>query len=203
MYIQVIAGRATDAEALTAQFENWVSDVRPGAIGLLGGTAGLTDDGRFVILARFEDADAAQRNSERSEQTEWFSQTEPYMADVTFDGCSRVETLFGGGDDAATFVQVMRGTVKDAATADALFAQRDAAEAALRQARPDLLGQVVALHDEGGGVTSAVYFVSESEARANEAKMSDMPPGGAELLAQFDAAFDVQEYFDLQHPMMH
>ena len=49
MFVQLITGRASDAEGLQRQTQRWATDVRPGAIGHLGGTFGIADDGRFVI----------------------------------------------------------------------------------------------------------------------------------------------------------
>jgi hypothetical protein len=48
--------------------DRWVKQLVPGAEGWLGSTAGLTEDGRLVALARFETGEAAQHNSDRPEQ---------------------------------------------------------------------------------------------------------------------------------------
>ena len=44
-------------------------------MGWLGTTSGVTDDGTFVALARFESPEAAQQNSDRPEQGAWWEQT--------------------------------------------------------------------------------------------------------------------------------
>ena len=201
MFIQVIRGTVKDVEGLIAAADRWQRDLRPGAKGYLGGTSGVTDDARFVIVARFDDEKSAMANSERPEQGEWWSEFEQNVADVTFHGCSRVETLFGGGADDATFVQVMHGRVKDRAKADAVFASAAQAEAMLRRVRPDVIGEVIALHDDGDTYTDVVYFSSEADARANEAK--PMPTDAQSMMAEMDAALEVTEYLDLEQVWLH
>jgi hypothetical protein len=196
MFIQVISGTVTDADAMERLVERWEQELRPGAAGYLGTTSGVTDDGRFVVLARFESPEAARTNSDRPEQGEWWAEMEKATNDVTVHDCSRIETLFGGGKDDAGFVQVMQGRIKDPAKADAVFARSAEAEQVLREARPDLVGEVVAIHDDGDGYTDAVYFSSEAAARANESK-----PLSADAQAMFDelmSALDITEYLDLK-----
>jgi hypothetical protein len=196
MFIQVISGTVNDADAFQRLGDRWEAELRPGATGFLGVTEGTTDDGRFMVAARFESKEAAMRNSERPEQGEWFAEMEKVVEDVTFHDCSRVETLFGGGKDEATFVQVMQGRVKDRAKADAMFARAAEAEKVLGGARPDVIGEVVAIHDDGDGYTDAVYFSSESEARANEAK--PMPAEAQQMMQEFENALETAEYLDLK-----
>jgi len=69
MFIQVIEGHTRDAEALHHQLERWQRDLMPGAIGYLGSTGGCTATGDCILIARFESAEAARRNSDRPEQT--------------------------------------------------------------------------------------------------------------------------------------
>jgi hypothetical protein len=201
MFIQVISGTARDADALARQFDKWVTDLQPGSIGFLGATSGFTDDGRFLTAARFESAEAAQRNSARPEQGAWWSETEQYASNVVFNDCTRVETLFGGGNDDAKFVQVMRGRIKDPAKAEAMFGRSAEAEATLHDARPDVIGEVIAVHDDGQGFTDIVYFTSEADARSGEAK--EMDDAAKAMMAEFDAALEVTDYFDLTRLWLH
>jgi hypothetical protein len=197
MFIQVISGKVNDAEAFQRLGDRWEAEIRPGAAGYLGVTEGTTADGRFVIAARFESKDAAKRNSERPEQGKFYADMEKVVADVTFHDCSRVETLFGGGKDNAGFVQVMQGHVADAAKADAMFSRAADAEKVLGTARPDVIGEVVAIHDDGDGYTDIVYFSSEADARANEKK--EMPTEAQAMMQEFESALQVDEFFDLEH----
>jgi hypothetical protein len=200
MFVQVISGTVTDVDGFERLGDRWEEELRPGAVGYLGVTEGTTDDGRFVAAARFESAEAAAKNSERPEQGQWFAEVEKVVEDVTFHDCSRVETLFGGGKDHAGFVQVMRGEIKDAARADAMFARSGEAEKVLGAARPDVIGEVIAVHDDGTGYTDFVYFRSEAAARAAEQR--EMPADAQEMMREFESALEVNEYFDLSHPTL-
>jgi hypothetical protein len=196
MFIQVISGKVTDVEAMERLLVRWENDIKPGAAGYLGVTQGVTDDGRFVACARFESKEAAAKNSERPEQGEWWSEMEKIVSDVTFHDCSRVETLFGGGKNEATFVQVMQGRVKDKAKADSFFSKSADAEKMLNQVRPDVIGEAIAIHDDGDTYTDVVYFSSEAEARANESKQ--MPAEAQEMMKEMEDAIEVTEFLDLR-----
>ena len=69
--------------------DEWVRELAPGADGWLGSTAGVTEDGTLVALARFESEEAAQRNSDRPEQGAWWERmaalftSEPEFRDST------------------------------------------------------------------------------------------------------------------------
>ena len=76
MFAQVMRGRTSNPEGLRAAMDRWMVDLRPGAVGWLGSTAGVTDDGMAVAVARFESAEAAGRNSRRPEQTAWWEAME-------------------------------------------------------------------------------------------------------------------------------
>ncbi len=68
MFVQVIQGRAKDPAGLRKQFQAWDNELRPRATGFLGSTAGVSDDGEFIALARFESEEAARANSDSPEQ---------------------------------------------------------------------------------------------------------------------------------------
>lgn len=196
MFVQVISGKVTDPDAMDRLLDRWEAELRPGAIGFLGVTEGVTDDNRFVAVARFESRDAAAKNSARPEQDAWWQEMAKATDDVVVHDCSRIETLFGGGKDDAGFVQVMRGRVTDAAKADEFFGRADEAEKLLGSVRPDVIGEVVALHDDDSGYTDIVYFTSESEARSAEQR--EMPADAQTMMQEFESALAVDEYFDLK-----
>ena len=81
MFIQVIKGHVADAAPVRAHLERWVAEVAPGAEGWLGSTAGVTDDGLLVALARFESEEAARRNSDRPEQSAWWEELSAQFTD--------------------------------------------------------------------------------------------------------------------------
>lgn len=197
MFIQVIQGQATDRDELKAMIDRWASDVAPDAAGWLGTTAGVTAAGSFVAIARFESEEAARRNSERPEQDQWWAQTAKlFEGEVTFrDSIEAVEYLRGGSDEAG-FAQVITGQARDAEKMKELNEQY----AQYAHLRPDLIGGVIAVH-ENGLFTQAAYFTSEAEARAAE---SQEPP--EELKAVIDEENDLISsiaYIDLDEPWLY
>src|SRR5215510_13111569 len=110
MFVQVIQGRVSDAAAMRSAMDQWLRDLAPGATGWLGSTAGVTEDGRFIALARFESEEAAQRNSDRREQGQWWMETSKlFTGEVTFGDSSDVTVDVHGDPDQAGFVQLMQG----------------------------------------------------------------------------------------------
>lgn len=75
MFVQVIQGHVLDPQQVYAALDRWVQELAPGASGWLGSTAGVTEDGRFLAVARFESEEAARRNSNRPEQGQWWAET--------------------------------------------------------------------------------------------------------------------------------
>ena len=61
--------------------DKWVAEFGPGAEGWLGSTSGVTDEGTFVSLARFESPEAAKKNSDRPEQGAWWEETAALFSD--------------------------------------------------------------------------------------------------------------------------
>lgn len=61
MYVHTITGRTTDATALRHQLDRWELDVASHNLhaDFLGATAEVTDDGRFVAVARFAREEAS------------------------------------------------------------------------------------------------------------------------------------------------
>ena len=195
MFVQVIKGRAKDKAAVEAAGQKWQDEVRPGAIGHLGGTFGVADDGTFIVLAQFEDEAAAAANSARPEQGAWFAAFEPLLDGApTFRESSDTSLLFDGPSSAATFVQVMEGTVPDRAKAEA--AESPEVEAQIKKARPDLLGGLRVWFD-GGSYVEAAYFTSEEEARKGETSTEFEGPQ-----MDFEAVFGTPTYTDLRNPLI-
>jgi hypothetical protein len=199
MFVQVIQGQVTDAGKVRAALDRWAAEVAPGAIGWLGSTAGVTGDGRFSALARFESEEAARRNSDRPEQDRWWAETARlFSGEATFKDSSDVTVDLVGEPDEAGFVQVMQGRGTDADRARELMSDDSSAWAGFR---PEILGSVAVGHG-GGAYTMAVYFTSEAEAREGERR--EPPP---ELRAQMEemAALSLgePEFFDLQEPWLY
>jgi hypothetical protein len=199
MFVQVIQGQVSDPEQVRAAFDQWVRDLAPGATGWLGSTAGVTEDGRFIALARFESEEAARRNSDRPEQDRWWAETARlFTSEPTFKDSTDVVPDIIGDPDTAGFVQVIQGQGTDPDRARELMSQDSSEWAAFR---PDIIGSIAAAHD-AGAYTMAIYFTSEADAREGERK--EPPP---ELKAQMDEmdalSTGVPEFYDLKQPWLY
>jgi hypothetical protein len=199
MFVQVIQGRVSDPEQMHDALNLWAEQLAPGATGWLGSTAGVTRDGRFVTLARFESEQAARRNSDRPEQNQWWMETSKLLTgEVTFRDSTDVTVDVVGEPDKAGFVQVMQGRGSDPGRARELMAQNPDEWAAFR---PDVIGSMAIGH-EGGAYTMAMYFTSEELAREGERK--EPPP---KLRAQMEELNKLNvgepEFLDLREPWLY
>ena len=197
MFIQVIEGRTSDASACQAQLDRWQTDCRPGAIGYQGSTAGITEAGDFIVVARFTDTASARANSQRPEQSRWWSEFQSCMdGDARFHETEDVVEMRHGKANDADFVQVMEGHVADR---QAMAREEDRGNDMLADLRPDLLGTTTAYFDDGQ-FTELAYFTSEAEARRNESL--PMPDSATEMIAVWQRSLAVERYLDLTHPML-
>jgi hypothetical protein len=199
VFIQVIECQVSDPKQVHAALDRWVEELSGGATGWLGTTAGVTEDGRFIAMVRFESQQAARRNSDRHEQDQWWTETSKlFTGEATFRDSDRVDVDVNGDPDTAGFVQIIQGRSSDPDRSRELMNQ-DADKWA--EYRPDVVGSVGAEH-EGGLYTMALYFTSEQEARAGEAKAP--PP---ELRAQMEEMDSLSvgepKFFDLKEPWLH
>jgi hypothetical protein len=199
VFVQVIQGRVSDKAQARAALDRWERELAPGATGWLGSTAGVTDDGTFIALARFEDEDAARRNSNRPEQDQWWSETSKlFDGEATFKDSKNVFVDLPGDPARAGFVQVIQGRTSDPDRGWEMMNQDSGKWADFR---PDILGSVGVAHDNAA-YTMALYFTSEAEAREGEKK--EAPP---ELQAQMEemGKLEVGEpsFFDLKEPWLY
>jgi len=199
VFVQVIQGQVTDAAEVRAAMEQWVRDLAPGAMGWLGSTTGVTEDGRLVALARFESIEAAQRNGARPEQDAWWAQTSKlFTTEPTFTESEDVVPDLVGDPDTARFVQVMQGRVSDQPRARELMTQGSDVWA---EFRPEVLGSLLLMHG-GGEYTMALYFTTEADAREGERKQP--PPELAAQMREMESLTVVQpSFYDLRDPWMH
>jgi hypothetical protein len=199
MFVQVIQGQVGDPEELRAALDRWEQELAPGASGWLGSTAGVTDDGKFVAIARFESADAAQQNSDRPEQDQWWAETSKlFSGEVTFRDSADVAVDVIGDPNSAGFVQIMQGRGTDPDRTRELMGEDSEAWAAFR---PDIIGSLAAQHD-GGAYTMALYFTSEEAAREGERK--EPPPELKAQMEELDAlSAGVPDFFDLKQPWLY
>ena len=198
MFVQVMEGRVDDAHALRTQLEAWMSDLRPGADGWLGTTAGITAGGTFVAVTRFESEAAARANGDRPEQGAWWEATAAtFDGDVTFTDCPEVDNFGDGGSDDAGFVQIMTGRGDRAA----VLPVAGEIEGILRRMRPDVIGGTIGWPGDGTFVQT-VYFTSEADARAAESvdPASDEDRAATERLASLMV---FERFIDLPDPMLY
>lgn len=195
MFVQIIEARVQDAAGLRRQVEDWEQHLAAGATGWLGTTAGITEDGRFVLAARFASPEAARENADRPEQGQWWAVTEKMLDEVEFVESSDI-TSMGAGSDAAGFVQFMHGRVRDRDRLETLNAELTDR---LTAVRPDIIGGYE-LALPGDGFVAVTYFTSEAEARAGEAQ--EPPPDLAEDLEEWQALMVDVEWFDLPDPWL-
>jgi hypothetical protein len=193
MFIQIFQGRCTRQDELRAALERWLTDVRPGAEGWLGGTYGFTDDDTFIGVVRFESEEMARRNSARPEQDRWWQETRTlFDGDVEFHNCRDTMMLLEGGSDEAGFVQILRGKVDDPDRLREVMARENEMTP---EVRPDIIGATLGI-EEDGTFTETVFFTDEATARENEAKQ--MPPELADW-KKLATVHDV-EFMDLHRP---
>lgn len=196
MFVQVIQGPVRNADEALEMFDRWMDEVRPSAIGWLGTTAGVTDDGQFIAIVRFTSEEEARRNSGLPAQDAWWAEMEKrFTGAVSFHDCRDVGLVQGGGRDDAGFVQVIQSRIGERVGAVELA---DEAGEATGRLRPDVIGGIVAMSDDVATVT--MYFTSEEEARRGEAQ--DLPEGETVGMARWEAAMPEPTYFDLRHPVL-
>jgi len=195
MFIQVIRGRTSDPAGLKGKIDEWQERLMPESIGYLGSTAGVADDGTFIMSARFESEEAARRNSDRQEQGDWWEETSKYFdGEPTFSDYTDVVTQRKGGSDDAGFVQFIQGRVKDLARAKQLDEEfQDVGE------RPDLIGTITGYKDDGE-FTTVAYFTNEAEARKGEAE--EPSPEMKASMDEWMSLMETPSYVDIREPWM-
>lgn len=191
MFIQVIQGRTSQADQVRTLAEDWQTEGAVGAIGYLGGTYGVTDDGDFLGVIRFTSRDDAMANSARPETTAFAERMAALMdGPVTFADCGDVTTWLDGGSDDAGFVQVIRGRTDNAAGLKTMV--DDTGD--LREMRPEIIGGTLAIADDGT-FFQTVYFTDEASARKGE---QVQPP--EDVRAELESMMAGASFYDLRHP---
>jgi hypothetical protein len=193
MFIQVIQGKVRDRDLMQRQIKEWRSKVKPIATGYLGSTGGISDDGTGIYMVRFESEEAARSNSDRPEQAQWWEATAPaFEGEPQFFDCKDVDVMFGGGSNDAKFVQIMQGRAVDR---QKMRSMGQDMEKELQAARPDIIGGLVAWHDDRN-FTQAIYFIDEDSARKGEQTMTD-DPGSQEWESMIDGPM---KFVDVRDP---
>jgi hypothetical protein len=197
MFVQVIEGKTSNPAAIIEHGDRWQRELRPGAVGYLGVTAGVTADSRSVAIVRFKDEASARANAERPEQTAWFEgMAKLYDGQPAFTESSDVTEWMGGGSDDAGFVQVMKSTGVDRAQVEKM----DAAFEPFAGQRPDLLGGL-RIWTGPDSCVDVAYFTSVEEARKGE--QAELPDEMKALMGEFEGGMGETDYLDLTDPQLH
>jgi hypothetical protein len=199
MFVQVIRGHVSDPAQVRERLDTWLREVAPGAVGWLGSTSGVTEDGQLVALARFDSEEAARRNSDRPEQSAWWRETATLFTDEpVFQDSTAVEVDTPGDPSQAGFVQVMQGRSRDLDRVRELM-REDSTD--WQSFRPEILGSLSVAH-EGGAWTTASYFTSEAAAREGEQK--EMPAESQQVMKEMQSlSVGEPEFLDLRDPWLH
>jgi hypothetical protein len=193
VFIQYIQGKCQRPADLRRLMDEWEAELGPNAVGWLGGTYGFANDtDTFCAVVRFESREAAEQNSARPEQGQWFNEMQKcFVGPVEFKNCDTVMTMLEGGSDTAGFVQIMRGQVLDADKLQGMTRFDDQ----LRQMRPEIIGGTFAIADDGTYVNTIAFTDEESARRGEQQEMPD------DVAADMMAAIGGEvSYLDLREP---
>jgi hypothetical protein len=158
--------------------------------------AGVSEDGDFVAVARFESEDAARKNSERPEQSEWWEEVASHLdGEATFHDCTEVDTTHDYTEDTAGFVQVLHGHSTDPDRHRAL--ESEFLEQVL-ELRNEMLGVLRAW--DGDFYAGVAFFASEHTAREGEGKV--LPDDLQEHFNEWQSLFEDLSYVDLHVPLL-
>lgn len=197
MFVQIMKGKTSDKEGLERQLDKWQAEVRPGAVGFLGSTGGVADDGQLFMAARFESEEKARANSDRPEQGQWWSETAKFFdGPVNFIESSDVDIQMEPSGDAG-FVQVMHSRITDRERLEKLNAE---AMPAMTEHRPDVIG-AVSVWQGNNEVYDISYFTSEAAAREGEKK--EMPADQQKMFEEWGSLVQDTKYLDLKDPWIH
>lgn len=165
MFSLVVQGRTSDPAGVRRAMDGWVHALPDGAAGWLGATAGVTTDGRFVAVARYDSPEAARRLEAPPEQQRWWAALRADLdGQATVQAGTRTEVFSPGDPGAAGFVQVVQGRVSDLVEARR---QLHALQEELEVHLPCLLGTETVEHTDGR-FTRVLSFTTEAEAREGE-----------------------------------
>ena len=189
MFIQVIQSKTSRPDEVRALTEEWGELPNEGS-GFLGGTYGITDDGDFFGVIRFESKEQAMANSARPETDAMAKRMAELMdGPPTFYDCDDVTVWLDGGSDDAGFVQIIQGKTDDPDRLKEVM--NDDSDDDMRRQRPDIIGGTFALTDDGTFINTVAFT---DEASAREGEKDSAPPEEMQSLMG-----DVK-FFDLHHP---
>ena len=198
MFVQVIQGRIYDSGRVRAQLDKWVKEVAPGAVGWLGTTSGVTDDGqadRAGALRIRGSGTAEQRPSGAVGVVGGDGDAVQRRAGVPQQHLGRGR--HPRGPVAGRLRPGHAGPFEGPGPRTRTDGQRPDRLAGFR---PDILGTVSIAHD-GDAWTMAIYFTSEAAAREGEQK--EPPPEMQQMMKEMDElSIGEPVFFDLKDPWL-
>lgn len=161
MFVFTVEARTSAPDALRGHVLRWPSDVGTIADGWLGNTAGVSAEGKFLLLMRFRSEESALITSDRPEYGTWWQVCRQHLAtSPVFTPSTNITGILGGGSDTAAAVQITRGRAAPNRLREGL---RELESMAVGE-RSGVIGGIVAWHEENR-FTEALYFSSPDPAR--------------------------------------
>jgi hypothetical protein len=178
MLIQVLGALVADREAVRER----AHQAATAAPGLQWLTGGLTDDGQFIAVARFQEGSPGA----------WWADLEACLAEpLVVRDSSDIEVILGDRTPDAGFLEVIEGHTSDRARF--MHLQREL-EYAFSAERPDFLGSLILWWSDGAWMELA-SFTSADDVRAGDA--APLPPRVEELVAAWEVVAGRSSQLDI------
>lgn len=191
MFVQVVTGRPLAHQTALQAWHNWLKEVGSRLPGWLGGTSGISPDGKFIALLRFEAITAGVFTSERPGEDKWWADVTRCFAEapIVVDS-SEVDVAMTGSPEEASSVQFVLARTRNPARVRRLNARL---KPLVARHHPDVIGNIVAWHSNGD-MTEAVYFAPAGSATKRDGALPDTELEELEELdrAWFSALDDVE-----------
>jgi hypothetical protein len=196
MFVLTVAARTSAPDSLRRHVLTWRADVGISATGWLGSTAGVSGDGTFIFMLRFESEEAWLITSGVPEYANWW-QVCGHHLDTTpsFTPSTAVTGILAGGSDDAEAVRVVQGRATPSRL-EASVRQLDTVPAA---ARAGVIGGLVAWHDDEQ-FTEALYFAAPAPGQLGLQAAASTPLG--RFFQDHDAAIRGASVIDLVEPWL-
>jgi hypothetical protein len=195
MFVLKVEARTTQPDALRKHVLTFPAEVGRHATGWLGNTAGVSPDGDFILLMRFESEEAAWITMDLPENTRWWEICGQHLdTKPAFIGSTDVTGILSGGSDEAAAVRVIRGRASQGF--------RDSLQqlgAIPRDERTDVIGGIVAWHDEDQ-FTEVLYLKSKDFTTSRQPATAAAP--FRRLLDDHDASIQGASVLDLKEPWL-
>ena len=194
MFVLTVAAHTSAADALRRHVLTWPAEVGTAATGWLGSTAGVSDDGAFLLLLRFESEEASLITSGLPSYTDWWQMCRRHLdTKPSFTPSTAVTGILAGGSDSAAAVRITQGRATPSRLEDIVRRL----EVVPASQRDDVIGGLVAWHD-GGQFTEALYLRAPPTARLLAATSTPL----GRFARDHDAAIRGARITDLREPWL-